>query len=146
MTKPTKDDAELVLIFFRMIFSKEDVRKAFWWWVEKPAVTSFEEFMEKYPPGSEGYNNFQVCASLFEMIGILVYHGLLHEELAFDSFELLWDKSEPIVKGMRIAMTSRELSLYLTLPTLPLLSSCTCGTLSCARDCAAPCWTTWVSS
>lgn len=35
------------------------------------------------------------------MIGILVYHGLLNEELAFDSFELLWDKSEPIVKGMQ---------------------------------------------
>ena len=30
-----------------------------------------------------------------------MYYGLLNENLAFESFELLWNKSEPIVKGVR---------------------------------------------
>jgi len=101
LAKPTKDDVELILKFFGMIFGEEDVRKAVWWWIEEPAVKSYEEFKEKYPMGSEGNRNFHKCASLFEMIGILVYYGLLNQDLAFESFELLWDKSEPIVKGVR---------------------------------------------
>ena len=99
MPKPTKADASMLLQFFGTMRLDEDAKKAMFWLWETPAVKTYKEFKEKYPIGSEGYRNFVTVGMYFETLGVLVYHKLLHEDLVFDAFALLWDKVEVVVKG-----------------------------------------------
>jgi len=103
LPKPTKADAEMFLKIWDM-FRDEDLKKAMWWLQEEPAVKSYEEFKKKYPMGSEGYRNFMTVGMVFEMVGVLVYYGVLNEDLVFDFFSFMWNKAEPIVKGMQKEM------------------------------------------
>ena len=101
MAKPTKLDASLLLQFFGTMRLDEDAKKAMFWFWETPAFKTYKEFQQKFPVGSEGYRNFATVAMYFETLGVLVYHKLLHEDLPFDAFALLWDKAEVVVKGMQ---------------------------------------------
>jgi len=105
LPKPTKADAQLLLQFFQAIFGNENVMKAVRWTMDMPAVKSYEEFKEKYPPGSEGQMNIMLIGIYYELLGVLLYHKVLNEDLAFDLFRtaraICWDKAEPIVKGMQ---------------------------------------------
>jgi hypothetical protein len=99
--KPTKLDGSLLLQFFATTRVDEDARKAMLWLWETPAVNTYKEFKEKYPIGSEGYRNFVTAGMYFETLGVMVYHNLLHEDLVFDAFALLWEKTGVVVKGMQ---------------------------------------------
>ena len=101
MPKPTKADGSMLLQFFGTMRLDEDAKKAMFWLWETPAVKTYKEFKEKYPIGSEGYRNFVTVGMYFETLGVLVYHKLLHEDLVFDAFALLWDKVEVVVKGLQ---------------------------------------------
>ena len=101
MPKPTKADASILLQFFGTMRLDEDAKKALFWLWETPAIKTYKEFKEKYPMGSEGYRNFVTVGMYFETLGVLVYYKLLHEDLVFDVFALLWDKVEVVVKGLQ---------------------------------------------
>ena len=101
MPKPTYADAQVFLQFFATMRLDEDAKKAMFWFWETPAVKTYKEFKEKYPVGSEGYRNFVTVGMYFETLGVLVYYKLLHEDLPFDAFSLLWEKAEVVVKGMQ---------------------------------------------
>ena len=101
MPKPTKADASILLQFFGTMRLDEDAKKAMFWLWETPAVKTYKEFKEKYPIGSEGYRNFVTVAMYYETLGVLVYYKLLHEDLVFDAFALLWNKVEVVVKGLQ---------------------------------------------
>lgn len=101
MPKPTKADAGLLLQFFNTMAVDEDAKKAMFWLWEMPPVKSYKEFLQKYPVGSEGYKHFMTMAMYYETLGVLVYYKLLHEDLVFDAFALMWNKAEPVVKSMQ---------------------------------------------
>ena len=101
LSKPTKADAELFLRFFAIMRSDEDFKKAMRWFYEEFDVKSYRAFKKKYPMGSEGYRNFMVFTSYWEVLGTLVNNGLLIQDLVFDMFAFPWEKAEPIVHGIR---------------------------------------------
>jgi len=99
MSKPTKEDASLLLQLMTVLKADKD---ALDWFVEEFDEKNYDDFKAKYPKGSEGYRNFMIFAGNGELIGTLVNKELLSEDLIFDLWgSLLWEKVEPIAHGMR---------------------------------------------
>ena len=99
MSKPTKEDASLLLQLMTVLKADKD---ALDWFVEEFDEKNYDDFKAKYPKGSEGYRNFMTFAGNGELIGTLINKELLSEDLVFDLWgPLLWEKTEPIAHGMR---------------------------------------------
>lgn len=99
MSKPTKDDASLLLQLMIVLNADKDADN---WFLDEFDEKNYDDFKAKYPKGSEGYRNFMTVASNGELIGTLVNKELLSEDLIFDLWgSLLWEKAEPIAHGIR---------------------------------------------
>ncbi len=99
MSKPTKDDASLLLQLITVLQADRDALR---WFIEKFDEKNYDDFKTKYPKGSEGYRNFMIVAGNSELIGTLVNKELLSEDLIFDLWgDILWEKAEPIAHGIR---------------------------------------------
>jgi len=102
MSKPTKDDASLLLQLIAMTNADEEYRKALRWINEEFHEKNYDDFKAKYPKGSEGYRNFMTLAFYGELTGTLINKELLSEDLVFDLMgSLFWEKVEPIAHGIR---------------------------------------------
>ena len=68
-----------------------------------PDGLTFDELVARYPRGSEDYELFGNMMVFWETIGSLMKHGLLNEELAFDTFldAPPWNKVETAFLGLR---------------------------------------------
>jgi hypothetical protein len=113
LVKATKADAQLLLKFFEVFYGNEHVMKAILWLWEMPAFKSYEEFKRKYPSGSEAQVNIIVPGIYYEMLGVLVRHKLINENLLFDMYRTAasigWDKLELVIEGMREELKWPEL-------------------------------------
>ena len=104
MSKPTKEDAALILQLITALNTPANNEASKWFNAEYD-VKNYEEFKAKYPKGSEGYRYFMNVASNMELLSTFVNRELLSEELVFDLWgDLLWKKVEPIALGMRKEM------------------------------------------
>ena len=104
MSKPTKDDASLLLQFITTMNTPSD-KEAFKWFSNIFDEKIYEDFKAKYPKGSEGYRHFMNVASNMELLSTFVNRELLSEDLVFDLWgPLFWKKVEPIAQGMRKEM------------------------------------------
>ncbi len=102
MSKPTKEDAALILQLLSVMAANEKNSKATNWVFEKLQEKDYEDFKTKYPMGSEEYRNLTTFASNGELIGTLVNHDLLSEDLIYDLYgDMLWERVEPILLGLR---------------------------------------------
>jgi len=102
MSKPTKEDAALLLQLMAVFAADEENKKAYFWVYEELDEKNYDDFKTKYPMGSEGYRNIMIFASNGELLGVLVNKDLLSEDLVFDLWgDMLWEKVEPIVQGIR---------------------------------------------
>ena len=102
MSKPTKEDAALLLQLLSVMAANEKNSKAANWVFEKLHEKDYDDFKTKYPMGSEGYRNLTTFASNGELIGTLVNQELLSEDLVFDLYgSMLWERVGPILLGMR---------------------------------------------
>jgi len=101
LSKPTKEDADLLLRFFAIMRSDEEYKKAQRWFWEEFNEKTYRAFKKKYPTGSEGHRNFNTFVGYWEVLSTLVVNGVLSEDLVFDMFLLPWKKAEPIVYGLR---------------------------------------------
>lgn len=102
MAKPTKEDGSLILQLFAVATADEDYQKATDWLVFEMNETNYDDYKNKYPMGSEGYKNFMKISSYAELVGTLVNHEVLSEDLIFDIWgDMMWDKTKPIVYGLR---------------------------------------------
>lgn len=103
MVKATKEDAALIIQIFGIATADEKYSKAAQWFQYKMNEKSYEDFIKKYPIGSEGYQNFMVLMSYAELIGSLVVCDVLSEDLVFEmwAIEMIWQKAKPIVYGLR---------------------------------------------
>jgi len=100
LKRPTAKDAEIYLRLLETMNTPE-MQKASEWFMEEFSAKDYEEFKSKYRPESEGFRHVgQILASL-EIAGTLVSHGLLNENLYFDTsgIEFIWKKVESIVPG-----------------------------------------------
>lgn len=102
MARPTKQDAQLLLSLMD-IFLSDSVREARKWWRTLPDGLSLEGFEKRFPRGSEGWEHFSTMAVFWETAGSLMRRGLLHEEIAFDTFMDAppWGKIERIIHDRR---------------------------------------------
>ena len=102
MSKPTKEDAALLLQLMAVWGANKENLKAYLWGYQEFEEMNYDDFKTKYPMGSEGYKNIVTVARNGELVGVLVNKELLSEDLVFDLWgSMLWEKVEPIVQGMR---------------------------------------------
>jgi len=111
MAKPTHADAEIFLRLVELGQSERMVRAIKWFWSEL-STKDYEEYKRKYPCGSEGDDCFTTISTFWETVGVLLYYGLINEDLLFDRFmvEPYWEKLKPIVYGMRKAYKEPDIA------------------------------------
>ena len=101
MAKPTHQDATLMLQLLQVSAAMGLSEATGWIWSDE-FIPEFAEFVEKYPPGTEGYRNATKVCNWFETLGTLYKHGLFNEELLFDwlAVDLMWER----LKGFALAV------------------------------------------
>ena len=75
-----------ILLRIMEIFLSDPVRRARAFMRTVPEGLTFDQLVERYPRGGEDYELFSNMMIFWETIGSLMKHGLLNEELAFDTF------------------------------------------------------------
>ena len=102
MTKPTYQDAKLI-IQMAQLSSGMDTARA-WIWSDK-FIPDFPKFIKKYPKGSEEYSNVMKISGWMELLGTFYKHKLINEELLFDwlAVDLVWERLKGFVLGERDA-------------------------------------------
>jgi len=102
MSKPTKEDAALLLQLMAVWAADEENKEAYIWVYFILDEKNYDDFKTKYPVGSEGYRNIMTFASNGEQLGVLVNKELLSEDLVYDLFgDMFWEKVEHIIHGLR---------------------------------------------
>jgi hypothetical protein len=111
MAKPTYQDATLMLQLTQWA-AAEGVSEAVNWMWSDQFVPDYAEFVEKYPPGSEGFANASKICKWYETIGTLYKNGLFNEELLFDWLAVypVWDRIKGFALGWR--QQTREPRIY----------------------------------
>ena len=111
MAKPTYQDATL-MVQLAQWGSVSGVTEAVNWMWSDQFIPEHAEFVEKYPPGSEGFASASKICGWFETIGTLYKQGLFNEELLFDwlAVHLVWDRIKGFALGWR--EHTGELRLY----------------------------------
>jgi hypothetical protein len=92
-----------ILLRIMEIYLSDPVRKARAFMRTVPEGLSFDELFERYPRGSDDYELLSSMIIFWETIGSLMKHGLLKEELAFDTFldAPPWKKVETAFLALR---------------------------------------------
>ena len=93
MSKPTKDDANLMIQLMRWGAAEnlQDARN--WIWSDE-FISDYDEFIAKYPVGSKEYGYASKVCGWFESVGTLYKQDLLNSELLFDwlTIKLPWSR------------------------------------------------------
>lgn len=102
MVVPTFQDAEIILRLYDQ-YESERIRSARRWLSQEVMDGTYEQFLEKFPAGSDGYMNFQTLYGFFEMVGVLFKNRLVHPDLLFDMWYIngIFSKLYPIITGIR---------------------------------------------
>lgn len=102
---PDHHDAELLLRLYEMR-REEKLRQAREWFVGKFQAATFEEMVQKYPPGSQENAYLRMAASYWDMAASIVNHGLIKQEFFFENtaeFWIIWQKIKPLAPAARSA-------------------------------------------
>ena len=99
---PDAHDVDLLLRLLELILS-EPVAKARNFFRTIPDGLTFPEILAKYPRGTDEFRYFDTMMTFWETVGSLLKHGLLNEELAFDTFldGAPWPKVEAAAVALR---------------------------------------------
>ncbi len=85
-----------------------------WHWSEffLKKISSYSEFREQYPLGSDGDQNLHKIGEFFELSGALVDYGCIGGELYFGRFAVspYWEPMKPITEGQREEMNEPRVS------------------------------------
>lgn len=102
MAKPTYRDATLMLQLAQWQATLNLEEALNWMWSDQ-FVADFEEFVKKYPWGSEESGRVRKICGVFEMLGTLHKHGLLSEDLLFDwlAVSAIWERIKGYALGVR---------------------------------------------
>ncbi|MFX1316561.1 MAG: hypothetical protein ACFE9T_11905, partial [Promethearchaeota archaeon] len=79
MSKPTREDASLLLQLLAVMVSDKNLTKANRWIFEELDVKSYDDFKTKYPLKSEGNRYVRTFSSYMEMLSTLVNKELISE-------------------------------------------------------------------
>ncbi|HEX9760734.1 MAG TPA: hypothetical protein VGA40_07425, partial [Candidatus Acidoferrales bacterium] len=105
MGQVTHEQANLMLRLYEMR-REPRLRQARAWFVNNFQPVPPEEFMQKYPMGSEDNASIRMVTSYWEMCANLVNRGLIDDELFFENNGeawVVWLKLEPTAAAWRAA-------------------------------------------
>lgn len=105
MGQVTHEQANLVLRLYELR-REARLREARAWFASQFEAATPEEFLGKYPPGSEGNASARMVTSYWEMAAGLANRGLIDDELFFEnSIEgwTVWEKVKDLVPLQRAA-------------------------------------------
>ena len=103
---PTHEDARLLVELFELRlnpFMQESEN----WFSTQFEPLAWDELKEKYPLGSREWRMLNTVLGYWEMLGALIDHNLLSEELLFDAIEsvdVTWDKVKDWLPHARLEM------------------------------------------
>ena len=103
MPKPTHQQAELMLRLYDLR-REARMRQARDWFVQSFAPKTMQEMQHLVPPGSDENAYLRMVTSYWEMVCAYLNHGLLHEELFFETSGeqyLVWVRVQPILGDIR---------------------------------------------
>lgn len=106
MGEVTHEQANLMLRLYEMR-REPRLRQARTWFGEQFSLSSPEEFLQKYPPGSEENASIRMVTSYWEMCASLVNRGLIDDELFFENngeIWVVWEKIRGIAPAWRAAL------------------------------------------
>jgi hypothetical protein len=101
-TPPDRGDVDVLLRLLELYLS-EPVAAARAFMRTIPDGRTFAELREQHPPGSIGHRQIDTVMIFWETAGSLIKHGLLSEDLAFDTFldAPPWPKMEAAIRSLR---------------------------------------------
>jgi hypothetical protein len=102
MAEPTHQDAVLMIQLANLMVTSGAQEAKDWLWGDE-FIPGYTEFVQKYPPGSDGYLRASTVCGYFETVGTLHKHGLLSESLLFDwlAVSMVWKRLEGFILGLR---------------------------------------------
>lgn len=101
--RPTPAQAELLLRVYDLR-REARLRTARDWYAQNFAPKTMQEMQHLIPPGSDENAYLRMVVSYWETVCALLNHGLLHEDLFFETTGeqyMVWVRMEPIVGEMR---------------------------------------------
>ena len=101
--KPTHQQAELMLRLYDLR-REARMRQARDWFVQNFAPKTMQEMQHMVPPGSDENAYLRMVTSYWEMVCAYLNHGLIHEELFFETSGeqyLVWVRVQPILGDIR---------------------------------------------
>ena len=108
MSIPTQEDAQLLVELFKLRLDPV-LLEAETWFIGQFVPASWEELKVKYPASSREWHMLNLILGYWEMLGALIDHNLLSEDLVFDAMESIdatWSKVQEWLPSARIEMGS----------------------------------------
>ncbi|MGH9326424.1 MAG: DUF4760 domain-containing protein [Terriglobia bacterium] len=96
-------DAELLLRLYDLR-RETKLREARDWFAQEFQAASPEDFMKRYPFGTEENTFFRMVVGYWNMAASILNHGLINEELFFENngeMYGVWSKIKPFAPAMR---------------------------------------------
>ncbi|HEV2225214.1 MAG TPA: hypothetical protein VGR56_00250 [Nitrososphaerales archaeon] len=90
------NDNPMILLELWRSFPKDSYK----WLLKEFKASNYDEFITRYPPGSDGYDQVARLREFFETVGVMVTHGLLDENLFFDigyHLSAVWERLGPVI-------------------------------------------------
>ena len=103
MSIPTHEDATLLLKLVRMRHEPA-FQEAEGWFLREFRADDWAAIKQRYQPGSGDEARMQRVLGYWEMVGALIDHGLLSEDLLFDvlgNLDPIWERVTPWLAGAR---------------------------------------------
>src|SRR5574337_131712 len=100
---PDHHDAELMLRLYDLR-REEKLRRAREWFIGEFHLKSADEYLKKYPPGSEENAFTRMVVTYWEMVGSIVNSGLIEQDFFFQNtgeFFIIWEKIKPLIPAIR---------------------------------------------
>ena len=103
MSKPTYDDANLILRLYEM--RREDrMRRARAWFTGHFKVKTWDDLQKLAPGGSDENASYRMVVTYWDMVGSFVTSGVLNKELFFQSGRellLVWERMRDVMPEIR---------------------------------------------
>ena len=110
MSKPTYNDADIMLKFVQLGAALKIEKALNWIWSEK-YIDDYADFVKKYPAGSKEYGEVKKVCGWYETIGTFYKQKLFNEDLLFDwlATNVRWKRIENFVQGVRNEMGEQKM-------------------------------------
>jgi len=108
MSIPTQEDALLMVELFKLRM-EPFIRESETWFATEFQPASWDELKGKYPVGGREWKMLTTVLGYWELLGALLDHNLLSEDLLFDAIEsvdVTWDKVQEWIPYARLELGS----------------------------------------